>query len=338
MADGNQKEFFQMKVNWVIPPGNYHDYNAVPGSIWIRCLQFLKSFSEKGIESVINKNEEKVDAVIFLRQQTRDHISLLRKYKSQGVPTLFIVGVNYYERKGNIKKLDQSVSPQQMYECIAMTTEADYIITASSYLEDCARRYNPNVFYIPDTIDGSHFCHTKIHKDFQKRNLSLVWCGVSVKAWVLDHLVGVMKGLPVDLIVISEKDPALHIAHQFIKWDYQAFPKDILKGDICVSPRILDNSYDMGHSSFKIIPFMSAGLPVLVSRQPSYTEIITKGYNGYYADIEGTKKWREYLEAMLKDRDRLIEMSDNAQKSVMRFHNKEIMFEYDRLFRKINEA
>lgn len=326
-----------MVINWIIPPGNHNDYNAVSGSVWIRCLQMIKPFKKLGWESVINQYDEKTDLVIFIRRQDNQSQFILQNLRRLMVKTVFLTGVNYYERTGNLTKVDRSVSLDQIKNCISMTYNSNAVLVSSQFLKERASRYNPNVYYIPDSIDMHHFLFKKNAHDYDKDELILVWCGVSVKAWVLNILKDAIKDLPLRLLVISDKKPDLDVPFEFEKFDYHTFPQTILRGDICVCPRVLDNSYDMGHSNFKINVFLAQGIPAFVSPQESYEEVFQIGSEKRPIGqiIEQPSDWKKMFIKALDNRDTLKKASFNAIEKVRPYSTERVLEQYEKMFKQL---
>jgi hypothetical protein len=150
-------------LGWFIPfQRSYKDYNRVIASVWIRCLEMIEPLRVKGYLSTINQPWAPMDIAIFHRVQGFWAQQLHRLLRLRGVKTIFSVVVNYYEREGNVTL----VSDSQIKDCVTMTREADAVITVSQFLKTRAEQYNPNVVYIPETVNREHFCHTKSISDY----------------------------------------------------------------------------------------------------------------------------------------------------------------------------
>lgn len=321
----------KMRLGWFIPlHRTIKDYNHVLASVWIRCLEMINPLQALGYDSVINQPWAPMDIAIFLRTQGFWAQQLQQFLQWRKVKTIFLVIVNYYEREGNTAKIDYLVKSNQIKACVAMTKKADAVITASHFLMTRAKKYNPNVVYLPDTVTRKHFHLTKRLSDFDRSPLNLIWSGQSHKADFIDEIYETIQDLPVQITVIAEKPPPLNSPFNFVQWRYETFPQEIVKGDICVSPRLLDNSYDLGHSNFKIMVFLAQGVPVLASPQPSYNEVIKDGYNGFICHT--VDDWRKYLQKLLHDRTLLHVMSGNAVESAKPYLTENILESYDRLF------
>lgn len=323
-----------MRLGWFVPlHRNLKDYNRVLASVWIRCLQLIEPLHTIGYESVINQPWSPMDVAIFLRVQGVWAQRLQRFLQRRGVKTVFSVIVNYYEQEGNMPSRDYSVSADQIKNCITMTKRADAVITASRFLMTRGQQYNPNVVYIPDTVTRKHFRLTKPISDFNQSPLRLIWAGHGSKAHFIDRINETLQDLPLQLTIIADHPPHLKVPFNFVKWRYETFPEEIIRGDICISPRVLDNSYDRGHSNFKIMVFLAQGVPALVSPQDSYVEVVRDGYNGFIC--YDPKDWRTHLQRLVNDRALLSTMSKNAIESAKPYLTENILAHYDTFFQQV---
>jgi glycosyltransferase involved in cell wall biosynthesis len=114
-------------------------------------------------------------------------------------------------------------------------------------------------------------------------------------------------------------------------WSYHAFPRNILRGDLCIAPRSTDNPYDLGHSHFKIGVFMAEGVPALASPLPSYVEVIGETGAGKICDSE--ESWESTIDRVLEDRQMLKIWSLAAQRRMYLYSTESIAQRYIQLFR-----
>lgn len=324
----------KIRIGWFIPVQyNYKDYNRVMASVWIRCLQLIEPLQTLGYESTINQPWKKVDIAIFLRVQGSWAQKLQRYLQWRGVKTIFSVIVNYYEREGNIEKIRRTVTDEHIKQCITMTREANAVVTCSHFLRTRAEQHNDNVFYLPDTVTRRHFNRTKNTLDFDRLPLKLIWSGKASKAHFLEDVYNTVSDLPIELIIIADEPPLLNVPYKFVQWRYETFPEEIVKGDICISPRILDNSYDYGHSNFKIVVFLAQGVPVLASPQDSYLEVVNNGDNGFICpDLQS---WRSNLLHLIEHRSLLQEMPEKCIQSAEPYLTENVIRSYDQLLRQL---
>lgn len=323
-----------LRIGWFIPwHRTLKDYDRVLASVWIRCLELIGPLQELGYKSTINQPWAPMDIAIFVRLQGPWAQRLQRFLQLRRVKTIYSAIVNYYQYEGNMPTSSYAMSRQQIDNCIAMTIQANAVLTASRHILAQAQKYNPNAAYVPDSVGEKHFCLTKPVSDFERSPINLIWAGHASKAHFIDQVMASLQQLPVKLTVLAEHPPDLKTPFKFVRWRYETFPGEIIKGDICISPRVLDNSYDLGHSNFKIMVFLAQGVPALVSPQDSYVEVVRNGFNGYVCQT--TEDWVTYLQAMLQDRSQLAEMSRNAIESAQPYLTETVLAHYDALFQRI---
>jgi len=326
-----------IKVNWLIPV-NHRDYNRMPASIWIRCLQLIPYLEERGIRCAVNDPDGKADVTIFVRWQNKQAYELARKQKQKGQRIIFDLVVNYFE-EAKVPYVGKPVTRKHIDETLRMLSVADVVTCASAYIAQRAREFHPQVEYLPDSIDDHHFRYVKPVEDFYRPKLRAIWSGVAVKARELEPILPLLQRRDIELVVISNKRPCLkrpgrfwkrRFRYRFVSWRYETFPGHILDGEICVTHRSIDNPYNKGHSLFKIGVFMIQGIPAIASPLPSYQEILKNGSGGRICYSIG--EWKEILDEVLKDRDILVQWSRQAQRIIEPYSTKYVIDQYVKLF------
>lgn len=284
-----------MQASWFVPVPrrwpwqNWYNYNRVMASTWIRCLQLIPYLESIGIHSKINSWNRNTKIAVFLRRWERADLELLLKLKQQGVKIILDTPVNFFS--------EQDIPPFQgsiLRKFLSFASEADVVICPSPYIEQFGKKKGYNTICLEDSIDLKHFSKRK--KIWEGK--SLIWSGVSVKAGCLNFLAPVIERHGWSLIIISDKKPQLDFNFRYIKWDYFRFPSDIIRGDIGIFPRVVDNEYDSGHSFFKIGVFLAQHVPVVCSWLPSYRQVITSS-NGIGLDNAEALQWEEHIRSIL---------------------------------------
>ncbi len=152
---------------------------------------------------------------------------------------------------------------------------ADGLICASNQIARLAKPHCRSVFTFEDPVDLNYFKYTKIEIDFD--NPVFGWSGVSIKSHFLNHYT---KDIDNRIVLITDKNiSTLKFQYRFIKWNYYNFPKDLLNCDIALLPRVYDDNYNSGHSSFKALAFAVSGIPIITNKVPSYLDL-AKYYDG----------------------------------------------------------
>ena len=215
-----------------------------------------------------------------------------------------------------------------------MVDVADVITCASEFIRKRSMDFHPRSLYLPDSVDFRHFRFEKLLSDFDKPFLSAIWSGMSHKASELAELFPLLISRGISLTVISEKKPSLPGPYTYLPWSYLTFPRDILKGEICVTPRRTDNSYDLGHSHFKIGVFLTQRVPALASCLPSYIEAIGKTGGGIICNYKFD--WEVALDQVLKNRQILKDCSINAKRGMLSYSTELITQKYIQLFQSLS--
>lgn len=255
-----------MKLGLFVPTFQ-KNYNKVSASIWIRVYQMMKYYKRLGIDVYINNPLKKYDVVIFYRGVDLKSYYTIKFLKKISKKVYWDQVVNYFE-----KHKYNTISQVQVAKKIASIV--DGIIVPTNYLKQKAQKLHENVFVIPDSIDLEKFNLTKAKKEIDFENPTFIWSGISKKAIFLNDYTSEISGRIILITDNNIKKIPLNFNYTHIHWKYESFEKDILLGDIAFAPRKgYKNPYDLGHSSFKILVFANAGMPVITHKLPSYVEL-----------------------------------------------------------------
>jgi hypothetical protein len=141
----------------------------------------------------------------------------------------------------------------------------DGICVPTEGIADSARRFNANVFVMPDPIDLDHFATSKRAVDFDRPVFG--WSGVACKARPLDTHAAFLDGRA---YLIAEQPPDLSFRYRFERWRHASFPQALLNSDVAFLPRGMASSYERNNSSFKALVFAALGIPIIANALPSY--------------------------------------------------------------------
>jgi len=303
----------------------------VPASIWIRCLQLLPYFKERGVKCTVNDLNTDADICVFVRWQDERAFTLAKEQKAKGKRIIFDLCVNYFD--SSIFEAGYGSTQKQLEECMNMIEVADAVTCASTFIAERASSFHSRVVYIPDSINKRHFRFQKPPKDFDKHPRA-IWSGVSVKATDLNLVLPLFDKRKIPLVVVSDKKPVLDYSFRFIKWSYRTFPKAILEGEFCLSPRLVEDPYNKGHSFFKIGVFMTEGIPALASPVPSYSEVL---YGGGRL-CHNMEEWEDALDQILVDRNLLRQWSEETVNIMKPYETEQIVSKYMDLFNEICDS
>ena len=334
-----------MIINWFIPEKGLsfsklrqmcglspYNYNRHLASVWIRCLQLIPYLNSHGVRSLINDKHAKADIAIFLRRHDTRVLKILKNQKDMGAKIVVDLCVNFFDVTGLFPG-GYGSTEKKSKQIRELMKHTDVVTCASDYIKKIAREYHSRVVYIPDSINYKHFRWRKEKKDFENLQLSAIWSGQSTKSVEVAELYPILKKCGVSLTIISNKKPDMPGPFNYIPWTDSTFPKNIIKGDICISPRRTDNTYDLGHSHFKIGVFMTQGVPALAAPLPSYKEVIEKTGGGKICETD--REWELALDEVLEDRNRLWEWSQAAYEGMKEYSTESVTKKYVKLFQKL---
>ena len=270
-----------MKISWYdVEPVN--NWDKVLASKWIWCLQYIEHLENLKVSNYFN--EPSGDMCLFFRVVNDKTIDIAHNLKKRGKKIVYLLDVNYLERIGDSLWLNQ-VNDEHIKNSHIFCELSNLVLCSSPYLFDVVQKHGYLAAYWPPGIDNRHFI-TK--KGINLSEPVLVWSGHALKAELVSELT---TALNAKILIIAEKKPEIYSSFQFKKWKYKKVPSYLLKGDVGIAPRSIDDSYNKGHSFFKILIYLAAGLPVLAAPLSSYCDIIVNGKNGFICkDFDDYKK------------------------------------------------
>lgn len=247
------------------------DYNRTPASYWIRILQMMEYYRKAGAEVSLNKYFKRYDAVIVFRKAKRKYYYMV-KFLSIFSKTV------YFDTCINIFSVHEEISPERLRYAKSIAKSANGIICASARIAEYARPYARSVYVMEDPVDINHFRFIKEHVNFESPVFG--WSGVGLKSVYLNRFASEISSR---ILLISEpgiQKVKLNFKYNYIQWNYEGFPRDILNIDIALLPRDYKDSYNDSHSSFKALIFAIHGIPVIANKVPSYLDL-----SDYYQGI-----------------------------------------------------
>jgi glycosyltransferase involved in cell wall biosynthesis len=187
----------------------------------------------------------------------------------------------------------------------------DGVICGNSFIAETAIRWNPSICLLPTAVDTDRFVPSAIPlRDDGKRIIG--WSGLAVSLKYVyeieEALLPILtKDRNVVLRIVSEKAPrfkSLPVAQvEYVPWSPQNEVQTIQEMTVGIMP-IEDSLWSRGKCSYKMLLYMSCGIPVIVSPVGMNAEVLAQGRVGF-----GPKSIREWTEAL----DALLESPEEAQ-------------------------
>jgi glycosyltransferase involved in cell wall biosynthesis len=173
------------------------------------------------------------------------------------------------------------------------------IIAGNSWLADWYRAWNPNVHIVPTAVDAARYRPRAAGQEAD--SLVVGWIGTSAN---FPYLLGIEEAIAAALRaqprlvlrIVSDRPPEFtRIAPdrwRFVPWTEAGEVADIQAMDVGIMP-LADTEWAKGKCSFKMLQYMSCGLPVVVSPVGMNSEVLAQGRVGISAD--GAAAWTDAL-------------------------------------------
>lgn len=167
-----------------------------------------------------------------------------------------------------------------------------------------------SIVKIPTVVNTiSRYNRLKVH---QSKQLVVGWTGSHSTLKFIDELIPVLKMLqeeiPFTFLVIADKRPTLDLKYwEFCPWNEQTEIEDLLKIDIGVMP-LKNDAWSEGKCGFKLIQYLSLGIPAIANSVGVNKQIIEDGRNGILADND--QQWESALRNLLNNEEKRKEMGE----------------------------
>lgn len=191
------------------------------------------------------------------------------------------------------------------------------VVGGNDFLCDYARQYNKNTLRIPTCVDtGRYHNKQKVHHD---GDLVIGWTGSHTTLLYLDEikdvLIELQKELDFSFLVICNKPPEWTMDKLlFVKWSSETEVEDLLKMDIGIMP-LKETKWTLGKCGFKLIQYMSLGIPSVASPAGVNREIIDHEKNGFICN--SPEEWKSAFRKLLADRDLRQQMGEAGRKKIV---------------------
>lgn len=297
--------------------------------------QWINKNSEEYYNEIYNPNK-RYNIVIFLKIISDRAVEEAKKIKTFGGKIIFDSNVNYYEIWGEYPVPGTKPKEEQQKQAIWMTLNADYVVADSRYIGNICLKINQNTVWIPDNVDVLNQ-YTGKKKHANKEKVTLIWSGFAKKAFHFELIEDCLYSFAdrIKILIVTSKESNENklpeVVHRMKKklnceirmWNAGRNPTDLLESDIIISPKILNNGYEMGHSEYKISLGMAQRLPAIASNQPSYIDAFDGKQAGFICKDE--KDWHSAFGILLNSDEKRQEMGDVARERVINKYSVEVI-------------
>lgn len=272
-----------------------------------------------GLHYDIYKPWKKYDAIVFLKSMGDACSELMNRYNQKGRTTIFDLNVDYLsEPEGTFYYDGMAPSALQIAAAREMVTGCSGVIADSRHLLGIARKHNRNAQWIPDHVKTDLIQDFSHWKPDNNSPLRLLWSGEAVKLFDLLRINNTLCKFRshIHLVIITNSLDPINRWKTSVRNDFQRLLNKVSheiipfstvekllafyeNGGIFISPRFLDNNYNLGHTEWKITLAMARSRPVLCSPQPSYIDVAQFALNSGIKICEKDESWEKALDEML---------------------------------------
>lgn len=309
----------------------------------MRCRNPMLYLNRMGFQNSFYRPDQNYDVVVIVKTFTDPVLAEVERLKGGGTKVIFDANVNYYYIWGDYNDPKTQPTPSLQRAAKQITRRADYVIADSEYLRDVVRDFNPRVVWIPDNVLTPLFRPRKKPRRMTKNEpLRLIWSGIAFKAAELLPLKPVFAAIQgLELYLVSEARPPVLddlnevIPTHWFKYSDVNYARLLGGADLIISPRYLNNGYNLGHTEYKLTLGMARGLAALASPQPAYISALKDGGGLICYTLED---WAAALTRLRDDRALCWEFGQAAQKTVAkRYATGVVVRQYAALFQQVSE-
>lgn len=186
----------------------------------------------------------------------------------------------------------------------------------NDYLCNYAKKYQKNVVLLPTSVDVEH--HHNRTKDQNTQAVVIGWTGSHSTLKYLDNLLPVLRQLSeqtaVEVLVICNQKPDFNLKNfRFLSWSEKTEVEDLLRINIGIMP-LVNDAWSEGKCGFKLIQYLSLGIPAVASPVGVNKKIIDQGVNGFLCTTD--QEWQEALLFLISDEKVRRRMGAEGQKKV----------------------
>lgn len=293
---------------------------------------------------------QRFDAVVFLKSMNAQSQRLAAALRERGTRVLFDVNVDYFTpATGTFYYRGMAPTAQQTADAQAMAALSDALIADSSHLATVCAQHHRQVRWIPDNVDLSLVPPTLGMK--RDGRLHLLWSGEAVKLFELLSIESVLRRFAdrIRLTLVTNDLAAMDrwfepykersermlggIEHAVVPFtSIRALLEIYSAGGVFISPRFLDNSYNWGHTEWKITLPMACGRIALGSPLPSYRDVAERSGGAGIRLCENEDVWCGSLDEILSGRLDFAAEENAAREVVAKFYGTPVVAKAHRAF------
>jgi glycosyltransferase involved in cell wall biosynthesis len=197
---------------------------------------------------------------------------------------------------------------------------SDYVIVGNEYLAEYARKYNRTVIILPTVYKSINESTNFVDKGEKKLVIGWIgsWTTLINLEIIKNSIAKLAKEFDFNFHIIGSSNIYNYKIDEFerivyIPWKLESEEEEISKFDIGIMP-LFDDEWEKGKCGFKLIQYMSLGIPVLASPVGINKDLVKNGINGYLASSD--EEWYNYLKILFTDKILRKQLGNEAKQFI----------------------
>lgn len=242
---------------------------------------------------------------------------LLKRLKNSSIPIVYDFDDAIYI---NPKR------PENREKTANMVRYANKVIVSTEYLNEFCNYYGQEPMIIPSPVETDRIKPREKQKD---QILTIGWIGSPWTSGFLELIEKPLQRLAEKyafrfLTVGARSDyKILGINHIAKPWVFEDENENIGQMDIGLMP-LPDNDWTRMKGGYKLLQYMSAGIPCIASPVGINQSIVKVGQNGFLAST--VEEWYLALEKLICDRELRIRLGSNGRRDAVELYSREVCF------------
>jgi len=224
---------------------------------------------------------------------------------------------------------------QKKYSIDKIAKKASAVVVCNEFLSNYYSKLHENVYIIPTPVN------TEKYRPKSKKNIKQItigWIGTSsnfksLKSIEKELSILLEKHPNIILKVVSNNNPNFTLIEKsryiFKKWSDIDDVEDIQSFDIGIMP-LLDTEHSRGKCAFKMLQYMSCGLPVVSSDLPMNRKIVEMRECGFC--VSKKDDWINALTVLSQSQSKREVMGNEGRKTIEQFYSTKV---YVKLYKNV---
>ncbi|MEQ8924872.1 MAG: glycosyltransferase, partial [Fulvivirga sp.] len=175
----------------------------------------------------------------------------------------------------------------------------------NQFLADFAKLYNNNVSLIPSVVNTTCVHNPDLFSKPPSKTVTIGWTGTHSTLQYLHLILPTLQKLEkknnIKILIIANREPFLPLRTiEFKSWKKETEIKDMLDLDIGIMP-LTNDEWSKGKGGFKLVQYLSLGIPAVCSPVGINRVLIKNGETGY--TCETTDQWLKALNYLIENED-----------------------------------